>query len=102
MSNTIDSSSTLIKSMVGEANKSPQQDNADNATATTQQSANTNLADTVSITDAAKKLASVESLSRNDMPLYDSNKLDIIKQQIADGVYEIDSKAIADKLIEFE
>lgn len=60
------------------------------------------LADSVTITDTAKKLANAETLNIDAMPVYNNNKIDAIKEQIANGTYDIDSKAIADKLLEFE
>lgn len=61
-----------------------------------------NLADSVTLTDTAKKLASAENLNIDAMPVYNNNKIDAIKEQIANGTYDIDSKAIADKLLEYE
>ncbi len=98
MSNTIDSSN-FIKTIVNDTQKSPSNNEQVNKQPDT---SSANLADTISITDAAKKLASVEKLDISNMPINDNSKLDAIKQEIADGTYTIDSKAIADKMIEFE
>lgn len=101
MSNTIDNTN-LIKSIVNDKNSTLDSNVNLKKDDSQQQGSKANLADTVSITDAARKLASVENLNKDDMPIYDNNKIDAIKQQIADGTFDIDSKAIADKLLEFE
>lgn len=101
MSNSIDNTN-LIKSIVNNQNSTLDSNVNLKKDDSQQQGSTANLADTVSITDAARKLASVENLNKDDMPIYDNNKIDAIKQQIADGTFDIDSKAIADKLLEFE
>jgi negative regulator of flagellin synthesis FlgM len=57
--------------------------------------------DRVTLTDAAAKL---HDLSRQlaDEPFVDTQRVDRIKQQLADGSYKIDAAQIADKLLEQE
>lgn len=97
MSNTIDNSSSIIKSLMRENTQSVQEDNS--STYQTPQKTGNGMSDTVSITDAAKQLASTEKLEPMQT---DDQKIQSIKEQIANGTYEIDSKAIADKLLQFE
>lgn len=101
MNNTIDTSN-IIKTVISDTKKTVNDDTQNTRSTQTDSLSSGNLADTISITDAAKQLASVEKLDTSNMPINDSNKLDAIKQDIANGTYQIDSKAIADKLIEFE
>ena len=57
--------------------------------------------DTVSITDTSAQLRSIES-SLASLPVVDTQRVESIKQAIADGSYQVDSQTIADKLIDFE
>lgn len=57
--------------------------------------------DQVSLTDSARLLQKLgESVA--DTPVVDSQKVDSIKQAIADGSYQIDAGSIADKLLEID
>lgn len=57
--------------------------------------------DRVTLTDTVGKL---HELSRQlaDEPYVDTQRVDQIKQQLADGSYKIDATQIADKLLEHE
>lgn len=57
--------------------------------------------DTVSLTDSAKQMQKMEATVA-DMPVVDSQKVEHIKQAIAEGKYEIDPVIVADKMVEFE
>ena len=58
-------------------------------------------ADTVSLTETSAQLRSIES-SLAALPVVDAQRVESIKQAIADGSYQIDSQTVADKLIDFE
>lgn len=57
--------------------------------------------DSVSITDAAQKLADVES-EINASPVVDRARIEAIKSAIADGSFRPDPEKIASKLMELE
>lgn len=57
--------------------------------------------DTVSLTPQAQQLRDLESRIA-DLPEVDSNRVNAIKDAIANGSYEIDANRIAEKMIQFE
>lgn len=57
--------------------------------------------DTVSITSTAASLHDIEGIL-SDIPVADAEKVDTIRDSIADGTYQINPRRIADKLIQFE
>lgn len=58
-------------------------------------------ADTVSLTDTAAKLQSLER-SLDKLPVVDSERVSELRQAIADGSYEVNSARVADKLLNLE
>ena len=58
-------------------------------------------ADTVSLTDTAAQLQSIEARLA-EVPVVDSQRVDSIRQALNDGAYEINAGSIADKLLAFE
>ncbi len=58
-------------------------------------------ADTVSLTETSSQLRSIES-SLSALPVVDTQRVEAIKQSIADGSYQIDAQSVANKLIDFE
>lgn len=59
------------------------------------------VADTVNLTTGAKLLERLEK-SLASLPDVDSNRVEAVKQAIADGEYEIDAEAIAAAMIRLE
>ncbi|MAT64210.1 MAG: flagellar biosynthesis anti-sigma factor FlgM [Gammaproteobacteria bacterium] len=57
--------------------------------------------DTVSLTPQAQQLRDLESRIA-DLPEVDSNRVNTIRDAIANGSYEIDANRIAEKLMQFE
>lgn len=57
--------------------------------------------DTVSLTPQAQQLRDLESRIA-DLPEVDSNRVNAIKDAIANGSYEIDANRIAEKMMQFE
>jgi negative regulator of flagellin synthesis FlgM len=57
--------------------------------------------DTVSLTDAGKRLAELDRALQN-APVVDASKVQEIKQAINSGHYQIDAASVADKLLAFE
>ena len=57
--------------------------------------------DTVSITDTAANLQKINQ-TINELPVVDNQRVESIRQAIANGSYEIDPKRTAEKLIDFE
>jgi len=57
--------------------------------------------DTVSITSTAVSLNDIESILTG-APVADAERVDVIRESIADGSYRINPRRIADKLIQFE
>ncbi|QEP43282.1 flagellar biosynthesis anti-sigma factor FlgM [Ectothiorhodospiraceae bacterium BW-2] len=58
-------------------------------------------ADKVSLTDTSLRLRSLET-ALADVPVVNEQRVESIKQAIADGSYQIDARQIADKLVQFE
>lgn len=57
--------------------------------------------DTVSLTDAAARLKSLEK-SVASLPVVDTHRVEQIKKTLANGTYNIDDKKVAEKLQKFE
>ncbi|HDY99717.1 MAG TPA: flagellar biosynthesis anti-sigma factor FlgM [Pseudomonas sabulinigri] len=75
-------------------------DNAAKTTATAGQEASSERS-SVSLSQQAQQLQAIEERLR-DLPEVDSERVNQIKQAIADGSYQVDSNRIADKLLSFE
>ncbi|MBQ0720104.1 MAG: flagellar biosynthesis anti-sigma factor FlgM [Gammaproteobacteria bacterium] len=56
---------------------------------------------TVTVTDSALKLLQIEK-TLAEMPGFDTEKVESIKQALSDGSYTINTDRIAEKLISFE
>jgi negative regulator of flagellin synthesis FlgM len=56
---------------------------------------------TVTVTDSALKLLQIEN-ALAEMPSFDAEKVESIKQALSDGSYTINTDSIAEKLISFE
>ncbi|RLA41967.1 MAG: flagellar biosynthesis anti-sigma factor FlgM [Gammaproteobacteria bacterium] len=67
--------------------------------ASTQQQ--TSESSTVTVTDSAFKLLQIEK-TLAEMPSFDAEKVESIKQALSDGSYTINTDRIAEKLIKFE
>ena len=59
------------------------------------------VSDTVSLSDGAVQLGKLETTSIN-APVVDTQRVEQVKQAIADGSYQVDPEKIADKLMQFE
>lgn len=57
--------------------------------------------DTVHITNRAQELQRLQQ-SIAELPVVDSQKVESIKQALADGTYQIDADKVAEKLLQFE
>lgn len=57
--------------------------------------------DTVSLTDAAARLKSLEKTVAS-LPVVDTHRVEQIKKTLANGTYNIDDKKVASKLQKFE
>ena len=66
-----------------------------------QESGKSSTSDTVSLSDDAVQLGKLEN-SAVSTPVVDAQRVEQVKQAIADGSYEVDPKKIADKLMQFE
>ena len=64
-------------------------------------SQNTVDSSTVTVTDSAFKLLQIEK-TLAEMPSFDAEKVESIKQALSDGSYTINTDSIAEKLISFE
>ncbi len=64
-------------------------------------SSNNRGSDTVSLTDGAARLQSIQARLAN-VPIVDSQRVDNIRQALNEGGYQIDTNAIADRLLAFE
>lgn len=58
-------------------------------------------ASTVTVTDSGLKMLQIEK-TLAEMPGFDADKVDRIKQALSDGSYVINTDRIAEKLISFE
>jgi negative regulator of flagellin synthesis FlgM len=70
-------------------------------TAPQQETGKPQTGDTVSVTEAAKQLQSLEN-SLESLPVVDSQRVEAIRTAIANGDYEIDPEKVAEKLMSFE
>ncbi|MEZ0185051.1 MAG: flagellar biosynthesis anti-sigma factor FlgM [Candidatus Reddybacter sp.] len=61
----------------------------------------TNESSTVTVTDSALRLLQIEK-TLAEMPSFDAEKVESIKQTLSDGSYTINTDRIAEKLIKFE
>ena len=57
--------------------------------------------DVVTLTDLGGRLQSLTQ-SIADVPVVDSKRVEFFRQAIADGTYQVDAAAVADKLANFE
>lgn len=57
--------------------------------------------DTVSLTNTSAQLRSLEN-TLAELPVVDTQRVESIKQAIADGSYQINAQSVADKLINLE
>ena len=69
--------------------------------ASQQETGKSSTLDTVSFTDSAALLANVEK-TLQDTPVVDTQRVEDIRQAIANGSFEIDTARVAEKLIGFE
>jgi len=58
-------------------------------------------ADTVSLTETSAQIRSLEN-SLAELPVVDTQRVESIRQAIADGSYQVNAQTVADKLIDFE
>ena len=70
-------------------------------TATQMETGKPSNTDTVSLTDTATLLQKVDNILVNT-PVVDIQRVEGIRQLIADGRYQIDPDRVADKIIQFE
>ena len=66
-----------------------------------QETGKSSATDTVSLSDNAVQLGKVE-LSVASAPVIDAQRVEQLKQAIANGSYKVDAKEVADKLMQFE
>lgn len=66
-----------------------------------QQTGQSSTGDTVSLTQTAAQLQSLQN-SLAELPVVDTQRVESIRQAIADGSYEIDAGRIADGILAFE
>ena len=66
-----------------------------------QETGKSSATDTVSLSDNAVQLGKVERTVAS-APVIDAQRVEQLKQAIANGSYEVDAKAVADKLMQFE
>ena len=63
--------------------------------------ANTTTGNKVTLTETAAKLQKLESSVANQ-PVVDTKRVEAVKQALADGSFQVDSKRTADKMADFE
>jgi negative regulator of flagellin synthesis FlgM len=71
------------------------------AVAPPETSAKSSTADTVSLSDNAVQLGKLDNTAIT-APVIDTQRVEQVKQAIADGSYEVDPAKVADKLMQFE
>lgn len=59
------------------------------------------LGDTVSLTDTATRLRSLENTLAN-LPVVDTQRVEDIQRALASGTFEVDAERIAGKMLDFE
>ena len=74
---------------------------ADQAVPQQDQSQKSSVSDTVSLSDGAVQLGKLEPTSIS-APVVDTQRVEQVKQALADGSYRVDPEKIADKLMQFE
>ena len=70
-------------------------------TASQNQTGRPSSSDTVTLTDAAAQLRSLES-TLGELPVVDSQRVEDLQRAIENGSYEVDTQRIADKMLQFE
>ncbi|WP_126453729.1 flagellar biosynthesis anti-sigma factor FlgM [Sulfuriflexus mobilis] len=73
----------------------------DEASNDQQETGRPSTADTVSLTNASAQLRSLEN-TLAELPVVDTQRVESIKQALADGSYQVDAQRVADKLIDLE
>lgn len=73
----------------------------DEASADQQETGRPSTVDTVSLTDTSAQLRSLEN-TLAELPVVDTQRVESIKQAIADGSYQVNTQNVADKLIDLE
>jgi negative regulator of flagellin synthesis FlgM len=73
----------------------------DEANTEQQETGRPSTVDTVSLTNTSAQLRSLEN-TLAELPVVDTQRVESIKQAIADGSYEINAQSVADKLINLE
>ena len=76
-------------------------ENSDNTSATQKAEAAVTSNEQVELTGTAQRLDEVVASLANE-PVVDRQKVDAIKQALADGQYQVDSATVAQKLIEID
>ncbi len=66
-----------------------------------QETGRTSTGDTVSLTNASAQLRSLEN-TLAELPVVDTQRVESIKQAIADGSYQVNAENVANKLINLE
>jgi negative regulator of flagellin synthesis FlgM len=97
MPNKIDSSLNSYRQVKGPADSNRTREQA-NRTTTANSPAQT---DTVAVTTNARQLASLESAIAS-ASVEDTARVDAVRQQIADGTYQVDPKRVADSLLSMD
>jgi negative regulator of flagellin synthesis FlgM len=73
----------------------------DEANVEQQENGRPSTVDTVSLTNTSAQLRSLEN-TLAELPVVDTQRVESIKQAIADGSYQINAQSVADKLINLE
>jgi negative regulator of flagellin synthesis FlgM len=73
----------------------------DEANTEQQETGRPSTVDTVSLTNTSAQLRSLEN-TLAELPVVDTQRVESIKQAIADGSYQINAQSVADKLINLE
>ena len=99
MNNTINSNTYTPSSLV-QGQKNPA-DSSDAAAAGAQASGSAQSADSVNLTASAKALDEAARVSETSSGV-DSQRVERVRQALADGSYQVDAGRIADKLVSIE
>lgn len=97
MSNKIDSSLTSYRQVKGPTDNTRTRQQTNGTTTPN----NAPAADTVAVTTNARQLASLEAAIAA-APVEDTARIDAVRQQIADGSYEVDPQRVADRLLSMD
>ena len=95
----VNSSSQVASGNAKSAPRGPE--NSDNASAAQKAEAAVTGNEQVELTGAAKRLDEVVA-NLNSEPVVDRQKVEAIKQALAEGRYQVDSAVVAQKLIEID